>query len=158
MIFRRKKSQFPALCGSKLLNDNTFYSALLTDLRSCRTEVVIESPFITCRRVNRLMPIFRDLRRRGVTIVINTRELEEHDDYMRYESGQATAVLQNIGVKVLYTAGHHRKLVILDRRVLYEGSLNALSQNTSCEIMRRIESKQLAEEMIEFIQLQEFLA
>ena len=34
---------------------------------------------------------------------------------------------------------------------LYEGSLNILSQNDSCEIMRRIESTQLAWQMARFI-------
>jgi len=58
-----------------------------------------------------------------------------------------------MGVHVLYTGGHHRKLVVIDRRVLYEGSHNVLSQNNSSEVMRRIESAQLAWQMIAFVGL-----
>jgi hypothetical protein len=38
-------------------------------------------------------------------------------------------MLQKLGVQVLYTSGHHRKLAIIDREILYEGSLNIPSQN-----------------------------
>jgi hypothetical protein len=72
------------------------------------------------------------------------------------EASQAIAVLQDIGAEVLFTGGHHRKLAILDRRVLWEGSLNILSQNDSCEIMRRIESEELAREMYYFVGLDKF--
>lgn len=104
-----------------------------------------------------LLPIFRDLRQRGVKIIINTREPEEHDEWMCHEAGSGIAALQGIGVKVLYTGGHHRKIVILDRCVLYEGSLNVLSQNESCEIMRRVDSRELVEQMIAFTELNHFL-
>jgi len=48
--------------------------------------------------------------------------------------------MQKLGVIVLYTVGHHRKLAVLDRKIVYEGSLNILSFNDSCEIMRKITS------------------
>jgi hypothetical protein len=62
-------------------------------------------------------------------------------------------MLQSIGVEVLYTGGHHRKLAIIDRQILWEGSLNILSQNESCEVMRRIESDELAMQMLQFTKL-----
>ncbi len=76
---------------------------------------------------------------------------------MRYEALQAMPILQDIGVLVLHTGGHHRKLAILDRQILFEGSLNILSQNDSCEIMRRIESQVLAQQMIVFTKLHKFV-
>ena len=51
------------------------------------------------------------------------------------------------------TYGHHRKLAIIDRSILYEGSLNILSQNDSLEIMQRIEPEELARQMIDFMWL-----
>jgi hypothetical protein len=42
-----------------------------------------------------------------------------------------------MGVHVLYTAGHHRKLVIVERKVLYEGSLNERRQNKHCGVESR---------------------
>ncbi len=56
-----------------------------------------------------------------------------------------------MGVQVLMCSGnHHRKLAILDRKVLWEGSLNILSQTRSREIMRRIKSQELAMQSLIF--------
>ena len=55
--------------------------------------------------------------------------------------------------KVLYTVKHHRKLAIIDEEILWEGSLNILSQGDSCEIMRRTFSDSLALQMLHFTKL-----
>jgi len=105
-----------------------------------------------------LLPIFQKLKDRKVRVVINTRDPSEHDDERRRgDAHRAIATLQHIGVQVLYTGGHHRKLVIIDRCILYEGSLNVLSQNISSEVMRRIESVQLAWQMAKFVDVDSLL-
>ncbi len=58
--------------------------------------------------------------------------------------------MQTIGVEVYMTVGHHRKLAVIDKSILWEGSLNILSQYDSCEVMLRIRSKEWAKEVIEF--------
>ena len=146
------------LLTSSLYDDSTFFAQFARDLRQCRHEVIIESPFATGRRVRQLMPILQILRASNVRVVVNTRNPEEHTDrYMRDESRQVMPRLQQLGVYVLYTTGHHRKLAILDRKILYEGSLNILSQHNSCEVMRRIESPKLAWEMARFIKIDKFM-
>jgi len=98
------------------------------------------------------------LKQQNVRIAITTRDPYEHDDeYRREEAHRAVAQLQRSGIHVLYTTGHHRKLAIIDRQILYEGSLNILSQNNSCEIMRRIESVQLAWQMARFVGIDKVL-
>ena len=123
----------------------------VNDLKNAKKTVLIESPFITTKRTNELLPIFRALRYRGVQVIVNTRNPEEHDDDYRQQAIKAIYYMQELNVKVLYTVKHHRKLSIIDGETLWEGSLNILSQNDSCEIMRRSESKQLAREMMRFI-------
>ncbi len=135
---------------SKLYDQDSFYDSFVRDLGRARTLVVIESPFITQRRVDTLLPVLRKLYRHGVTIIVNTKPIEEHDAMMADQAMWAISELQDIGVKVLMTVGHHRKIAIVDD-VLWEGSLNILSQNDSCELMRRISSASLTQEMLAFI-------
>lgn len=150
--FLRRQAPSPDLAVSKLYSQDDFYPAFLKDLGKCQYEAIIESPFITNRRLGILLPVLEKLKSRKVRIVINTRDPEAQDDeYLRGEARRALSKLQHMGVHVLYTTGHHRKIAILDRSVLYEGSLNILSQNDSAEVMRRIESAQLAWEMTRFI-------
>jgi phosphatidylserine/phosphatidylglycerophosphate/cardiolipin synthase-like enzyme len=144
--------------SSRLFDEKTFYQAFLRDLEGCRSEVIIESPYITSKRAEMLIPVFNNLLAKGVKIYIMTRDPKEHDENMEYQSEEAISNFERMGVQVLLCIGnHHRKLAILDRQILYEGSLNILSQNKSREIMRRIENKELALEMFDFLKLSSFL-
>jgi hypothetical protein len=145
------------IVGSQLYDHQTFYRAFERDLRLCRSEAVVESPFITTRRVDGLLPILQKALDRGVRVVINTKPLYEHDPYLHIEAAESIAKLKALGVEILYTGGHHRKLAVFDRQILWEGSLNILSQNDSCEIMRRIDSEGLANQMLGFIEIRSFL-
>lgn len=157
-LFKTSPQSPTDLLTSTLYDQDTFYPKFARDLQQCSSEVVIESPFITGRRLGILMPIFKKLRARGVSVAINTRHpQEQEDDFMRYEAQQAVTALQNMGILVFHTGGHHRKLAILDRRILFEGSLNILSQSQSCEIMRRIESQAMAQQMIVFTKLHKLI-
>lgn len=146
------------LVKSRLLDEETFYPALIKDMNNCDGELIIESPFITSRRLSQLLPTLQRLKQRKVRVIINTRDPQTNDDEDRREDAhRAISKLQHIGVHVLYTGGHHRKIVVIDRKILFEGSLNVLSQNNSSEIMRRIESVQLAWQMVRFIGVDRYL-
>lgn len=139
--------------NSALFDNNTFYKAFERDLRRAKHSVIIESPFITRRRMGHLLPLLTRLRLKGVEIVVNTRNPEEHNKEYAIQAEGAVAAMQYIGVKVLYTVKHHRKLAVIDEEVLWEGSLNILSQGDSCEIMRRTASNSLALQMLRFTKL-----
>jgi phosphatidylserine/phosphatidylglycerophosphate/cardiolipin synthase-like enzyme len=154
-LFRRHKSN--DIVPSKLFDERSFYPTFLRDINACKHTLIIESPFIARKRMRQLYPLMVKLAQRGVKITVNTRDPREHDHRMRFEAEEAIAALQDTGVVILFTDNHHRKLAIVDARVLYEGSLNILSQNASSEIMRRIESEPLAQEMLDFTKLSSFL-
>jgi len=143
---------------SRLFDENTFYGAFIKDLESCKKEVYIECPYITSKRANMLIPVFKRLLSKGVKIYVMTRDPEEHDGAMEIQSEDAISQFERAGVQTLLCIGnHHRKLAILDRQLLWEGSLNILSQGYSREIMRRIESKKLTMQMFNFLKLNKFL-
>lgn len=139
-----------------LYDQDSFYGVFLKDITHARKRVVIESPFMTTRRVRQLTPVFSKLVRRGVKVIINTKPSEEHDTLLQDMSREGVRILQGIGVQVLMTVGHHRKLAIIDNTILWEGSLNILSQNDSCEMMRRIYSEDAIKQMLRFLHLDRF--
>jgi len=148
---RRTTIMINFLLSSQLYNNETFYRAFKKDLRHAKSKVHIESPFITTKRINAMLPTFVKLRERGVHIVVNTRNPYEHDHEYEAQATIAVRAMQEMGIKVLYTVRHHRKLAIVDDEILWEGSLNILSHNDSCEIMRRSKSRELVDQMMKFI-------
>lgn len=140
-----------ALCSSQLYDNETFYRAFTNDLRCAKRTIYIESPFITTRRIDLLLPMIARLRLKGIRVTINTRCPDEHEGEYREQSHQAVQAMQSIGVTVLFTVKHHRKLAIIDNEILWEGSLNILSYYDSCEVMRRSHSQALVNQMAWFI-------
>ena len=141
-----------------LFDESTFYKQFTTDLLKAKREVWIESPFITTKRMNKLVPVFNKLVRRGVKVYIITRDPREHQSPYKEQSEREICHFERIGVQALICKGnHHRKLAIIDREILWEGSLNILSQIKSREIMRRFEGGGLAVEMYKFLKLERFV-
>ncbi len=142
----------PDLATSILHDEHTFYQAFIHDLKRSKTEVIIECPFITSSRVEMLIPIFKGLLDRKVKIHIITRDPAEHDEFLKYQATNEILACYELGVKITMLKGNfHRKLAIIDRKIIWEGSLNILSQNSSREIMRRIESKKMSHEILRFL-------
>ncbi len=144
----------PDMAPFILYDESTFYQAFMRDLKRCKKEIIIESPFITSSRMETLYPIFKRILDRGIKIHIITRNPSDHDETIRYQATNEILFATEMGINVVLLRGnHHRKLAIIDRKISWEGSLNILSQTNSKEIMRRIESKGMAEELIKFVKI-----
>ncbi len=148
----RTNKPLPEETSSILHDENSFYNSFTHDLREAKEEVIIESPFITTKRLDTLKPVFEQIIKKGVNVYVMTREPNEHADDMIWQSEAGIRYFETLGVQVLLCkGGHHRKLAMIDRNVLWEGSLNILSQSHSREFMRRIESKKLTQELFSFL-------
>ncbi len=144
--------------NSSLYDEKTFYQTFLRDLEKCKEEVIIESPYITSGRMRTFDRLFEKLLKKGVKIYIITRNPKEHEEFMEPQSEETITWCETIGIQVLMCTGNdHRKLAMLDRKVLWEGSLNILSQTRSREIMRRIDNQELTMQMFNFLKLKNFL-
>lgn len=143
---------------SNLYDEKTFYQAFLKDLEACRNELYIESPYITVKRAKMLIPAFNTLLLKDVKIYVMTRDPREHEIDMEYQSEETISQFESMGIQVLLCMGnHHRKLAIIDRKIIYEGSLNILSQTKSRELMRRIDNEIIALDTFNFLKLAKFI-
>lgn len=137
---------------SRLFDQTSFYRQFEKDLSSARQRIIIESPFITNHRFYTLLPLLERAMRHGVRVVINTRNPHEHELWMRKQARDCIAKLQESDASIFYTTALHRKIAIVDN-VVWEGSLNILSQSDSCEIMRRTESPEYVGDLIKFTKM-----
>ena len=146
------------MLNTLLFDEKNFYKQFTRDLLHAQNEVIIESPFITTERMNKLVPIFNKLVKRDIKVYVITRDPKEHQPPYAKQSEYEIQHFEKIGVQVLICLGnHHRKLAIIDRQILWEGSLNILSQIKSREIMRRIEGDNYAQDMFNFLKLKRFI-
>jgi phosphatidylserine/phosphatidylglycerophosphate/cardiolipin synthase-like enzyme len=153
-LFARSKSEGADLLTSTLYNEVSFYQAFSRDIKAAREYIVIESPFLTEKRALYFAKTFKKLAKKGVRVRVNTRNPRHHDKLLEIQSWKAIRVLRDHGVKVYFFSDmRHRKLAIIDRQILWEGSLNIISQAGSKEIMRRTNSSMLAGQMAAFTKI-----
>lgn len=134
-----------------LADENSFYHQFTRDLLEAKEEVIIESPYITIPRMRSLKSVFELLIKKDVAIYIITRSPEEHTEHMSEHSEAGIRYFEALGAQVLLCKSHHRKLAMIDRRVVWKGSLNILSQGNSREFMEREENKEKAEALFKFL-------
>ena len=140
-----------------VVSQDRFYEHLHDDLVGATEQVVIYSPFMTQERVGRLEPDLRTVFERGAEVWVITKPLEERsgdrDVYAGIEQG-----LRNWGVRVVHKRGMHEKLVMVDRHVLWQGSLNPLSFSSTQEIMERRASREIVADYVRVLRLDDLLA
>ncbi len=141
-----------AILGSRLFTEQGFYDAFTRDIKKARKSVIIESPFLTEKRALQLTKTFEKLRKKRIKVIIYTR-VPKHQPYrLRDEAVGAIFILRTAGVTVYECWDYrHRKVAIIDKTILWEGSLNILSQSKSRETMRRIISTPLSRQMLNLI-------
>ena len=149
-----RKTPKAVLTNTSLYNEQSFYSAFVRDVKRAQSAVVIESPFLTEKRALYFAGLFNQLTRKGVKIRVNTRNPRHHDKLLEIQAWKSIRILRDNGVKVyFFNDMRHRKLAIIDGQILWEGSLNILSQALSREVMRRTNSTELAHQMIQFTKM-----
>jgi phosphatidylserine/phosphatidylglycerophosphate/cardiolipin synthase-like enzyme len=119
-----------------LLKEDTFFEQLERDLRAAKETVVIFSPFIGKTRMATFMRLLLDVHQAGVHITIYTKPPSEYEspyDLLNH-------LKQTFG-DVWERRNMHEKIVILDKEIVYLGSLNVLSHDGKTgEIMLRVKS------------------
>lgn len=137
-----------------LFNEQSFYRAFLKDLQAAKKEVIIHSPFVTKFRSEFFKRILAQLKRRNIAVFIFTRPLEEQEVLRRVEVAAALRDYEELGAWIMFKPGYiHQKVAIIDREILWEGSLNILSQRESREMMRRINDEFAAKEVMAYLHL-----
>ncbi len=147
--FIKLENNFPIFC-----DELDFYPLFKNDLLQTKDEVLIVSPFITPNRITYFEPIFRELYKKGVKTFIITKPFKEQK--ISKELGrEITNNLKNLNIELRYKPRCHEKLAVIDRKIIWHGSLNILSHQKSKELMMRFttgESK-FVEELLKLLDI-----
>ncbi|MBP9092893.1 AAA family ATPase [bacterium] len=131
-----------------VFNEKDFWSAFHSDLNATKEHALIVSPFLTVKRCAHFLDQFTKLVERGVKLTVYTKPIDEHSQRHTVQEAEAVvSQLQSIGVTVIQRSKTQQKIVIIDDRICWEGSLNLLSHSDTPEHMRRLEGSAIAHEV-----------
>ena len=129
-----------------LFDQHTFDPAFLSDVTAAKNSIVIFSGFVTPQRVSFLGETLRKKISEGVKIRCVTRP-PKYNGSISPEDGKSALDLLESGCGCVVDLRNriHQKVVIIDSRIVWHGSLNILSSsNSSDESMTRIVNEDLA--------------
>jgi hypothetical protein len=133
---------------SDITNEVSFGQELERHLVGARDSVWMWSPWVS-KRADVVVPLIADAVRRGVRVRVFVRP--DEDNLMRREwAQQRLPALRESGATLIRSDHEHRKIVVIDRRTVLFGSLNALSANpgSTRESMLTMDGRAFAERLL----------
>lgn len=131
-----------------IFNQQSFLPVLSHDMEQATKEILIFSPYLSKGRVNQMKRLFLTALQQGEDVVVFTRPPESFSNASRQKVADIIADLKNSNVKVIVKEQIHQKFAIIDRRIVWYGSIKLLSYGRSEESMMRFENREIAEELL----------
>jgi superfamily II DNA or RNA helicase len=131
-----------------IFNQHSFLPVFSHDIEQAQNEILIVSPYLTKGRVNQMKQLFAITLAKNTGIVVITRPPESFVGSSKQRTVELITTLHNSYVKVIPKERIHQKFAIIDRRVVWYGSINLLSYNHNEESMMRFENQEIAEELL----------
>jgi superfamily II DNA or RNA helicase len=145
--YRTKAESFADKPADIIFNNTNFLPVYQNDLMNCAREAVIVSPFVTKRRTAQMLPDLAALAKR-VSVVVVTRPADTYKGEDRPILKATLASLQEAGVRLLFKPNIHQKFTVIDQKIVWYGSINLLSYRSAQESIMRLESPNIAHELI----------
>jgi phosphatidylserine/phosphatidylglycerophosphate/cardiolipin synthase-like enzyme len=124
-----------------IYNQQSFLSVLSCDIEQAMNEILIVSPYLSKGRVTQMKRLFLTAIAKGVKVVLFTRPSEQKNAIVINE-------LNRIGVKIIFKERIHQKFCIIDRKIVWYGSINLLAYGRSEESMMRFEDHRIGDELL----------
>ncbi len=139
-----------------IFNKENFFPVYKNDIANARNEIFIISPFIGRRRVEQIHQYFNKALIKNVKIIIMTRPYETYKEESRVIIYRILDSLKKEGINLIFKSNIHQKFAIIDQRIVWYGSINLLSFGNSEESIMRLESSNVANELIKSLNLNSF--
>ncbi len=118
-----------------------YYEYLEADIRNAKDRLIIYSGYITLNRTSKLMASLIECARRGTAVTCIVPPIGElKQPHMIQSAEEALNMLNDSLIAVKHCPNNHKKLVYIDDRIVWNGSLNTLSHKDMNEVMTRIDS------------------
>lgn len=146
--YKSKGEQIDGEAADLIFDKDSFLPIFSQDMMNARREIFIVSPFVTMRRVMKLLETLKEIVKQGVEISIVTRPEESFPAERRSEFTAIMRTLENVGIKLAYRSGIHQKFALIDQKIVWYGSINLLSYGSSEESMMRLNNGNIAFELM----------
>jgi len=135
-----------------IFDKSNFLPVYNNDIVAAQREILIVSPFVTKRRTVQMMQHLEAALRNKVKVIVVTRPVEDFAGKDPAALQGTLDLLQRNGVGVVLRPNIHQKFALIDQRIVWYGSINLLSFGSAEESIMRLESPNIASELMKSIE------
>ena len=129
-----------SIADNQIFNGSTFYRPYTSDLTKAKRSIVISSPKLYRTEQNPLVTLLKELAQQGIEILITT-----------VAENEQTAFIQSKGLSVKVKPKLSLYTTIIDKEVVWYGSINTLGYASKDDNMIKVTDIHLANELIKMI-------
>lgn len=127
----------------------TYSSAYEADIKAATKEIIISSPGLNGKKVNQLIEWITEQQEKGVSVAVLTLKTECYPEKRIRPTEELIRRMTVHGIAVREFASMHEHYAIIDRELVWYGSMNLLSREKDEDNLLRVRSKEIAQELIE---------
>jgi superfamily II DNA or RNA helicase len=134
-----------------IFDKSNFLPVYSNDIINAVREIVIENPFIIRKRSMQMMEDMKYALEKKVKVVVVTRPAEDFLNKDMTNWQDALDFMKSVGVNIIFKPNIHQKFAVMDQRVVWYGSINLLSFGSAEESIMRLETPNIAHELIKTV-------
>lgn len=139
-LFDHINDMSSSIAENQIFNGSTFYRPYTSDLTKAKRSIVISSPKLYRTEQNPLVTLLKELVHQGIEILITT-----------VAENEQTAFIQSKGLSVKVKPKLSLYTTIIDKEVVWYGSINTLGYASKDDNMIKVTDIHLANELIKMI-------
>ena len=136
--------------ANSIFDSQNYFDVFEKDVVSASKSIVISSPSFSFKKVNWLCAESEHLQLRGVSVVVLTLDPEDYPEDGRDQHKSHIEHLVSSGVNVIPRHKYRERFAIIDKSLVWYGSMTLLSNEKDDDSLMRINNPAVAEELLEF--------
>jgi superfamily II DNA or RNA helicase len=152
MGYKAKSEDITSASLDIIFDKDSFLPVFSNDLAGAKKEVLIVSPFARKRRSMQMIQQLRTALDKGIRAIVVTRPVEASNTKDRVALLRVLEMLKHNDISIVFKSNIHQKFAIMDQKIVWYGSINLLSYGSAQESIMRIESSNIANELIKSIE------
>jgi superfamily II DNA or RNA helicase len=134
-----------------IFDKNSFLPVFNQDINAARREILFVSPFVRKMRTLQMNKHLKVAVERRIRVLIVTRPKEDFKSKDHATIQRTLDLLTGSGANVVFKSNIHQKFAVMDQKIVWYGSINLLSYGSAQESIMRLESANIANELIKSI-------
>jgi len=146
--YSAKSDSKPFEATNAIFDNNNFMTVFRNDISSAKSEMIVVSPYMSKKRLSQMLSILSSGTNNGAKLTIITRPEEDHKEKDRPAVSDMVNSIRLTEANLIFKSNIHQKFAVIDQRIVWYGSINFLSFGSSEESIMRLDSINIANELI----------